>query len=310
MSYLREFVALADSLNFTETARRFYLTQSALSKHMGALEKELDAKLIARTGSGIVLTDIGSAFREDAEAILNDYRKAVERIDALKHHREALIRIGCLRDAALPLLAPLSEWIKRHRPDIELQFLSFEFQKLPEMLCSHRVDVIVTMDADKKLRERCRAIHLYPDTYAVALSERHPLAKRTSVTLNALRDETLLVPSGEIWPEIRSFVEKRCPDEMKRNFRQIEDVDTLFFLIGSGQGAAIVASHNRFVYGSTIAFRPLDEPDLPEFPVSALWLKDQPSPESEKALELLVPAFEHAKAQIEMQPKENAQHQV
>lgn len=305
LSYLREFVTLADSLSFTETARRLYLTQSALSKHMGALEKELDAKLIARTGSGIALTDIGSAFREDAETILNDYRKAVERINTLKHHREALIRIGYLRDAALPLLTPLSEWFKRHRPDIELQFLSCEFRKLPEVLDSHRVDVIVTMDADKELRERCRAVHLYPDTYAVALSERHPLAKRTSVTIDALRGETLFVPSGKIWPEIRSFVEKRCPDEMKRNFRQIEDVDTLFFLVGSGQGAAIVASHNRFVYGSTVAFRPLDEPDLPEFPVSALWLKDRPNPESEKALELLVPAFEYAKTQIEKQLKES-----
>ena len=54
----------------------------------------------------------------------------------------------------------------------------------------------------------------------------------------------------------------------------MSDVETLFFLIESGQGIAVVASHNRYVYGSKVKFLPLDEPDVPTFSVSALWLKE------------------------------------
>lgn len=298
MSYLHEFVVLTNTMSYTATAKQLFLTQSTLSKHIAALEKDLGAELIEHTGSGVSLTEAGMTFRDDAVTILNDYRKATERIAALKHRRESFIRIGYLRDAALPLLAPLSEWFKRNHPGIELQFLSSDYQNLPEALDSHRVDVIITMDADAKLHDRCCSIPLYADSFVVALSQQNPLAERDSLTLYELQNETLLVPSNEIWPEIRLFVNNRCSAEMKKRFRQIEDVDTLFFMVGTGQGSAIVASHNRLVYGKTIAFRPLDEPDIPQFSVSALYLKDQQNASTDRVLEMLTPALEYAKKQL------------
>lgn len=108
----------------------------------------------------------------------------------------------------------------------------------------------------------------------MAVAPWHRLAQCESVKLADLMGERLLIPSSHVWPNIRSFLDSRCGAELLANSRRMSDVDTLFFLIESGQGIAVVASHNRYVYGDKVKFLPLDEPDVPTFPVSALWLKE------------------------------------
>lgn len=79
----------------------------------------------------------------------------------------------------------------------------------------------------------------------------------------------------------------------------MSDVDTLFFLIESGQGIAVVASHNRYVYGNKVKFLPLDEPDVPTFPVSALWLKESSEyGDSARNLELVRRACERVRRDL------------
>lgn len=43
ISYLREFVLLAETLNFSKTAEKSYITQPALSRHLALLEDEMGA---------------------------------------------------------------------------------------------------------------------------------------------------------------------------------------------------------------------------------------------------------------------------
>ena len=49
LAYIREFVALASSLSFSETAEQMHISQSALSRHIQALEKELGEPLFIRS---------------------------------------------------------------------------------------------------------------------------------------------------------------------------------------------------------------------------------------------------------------------
>ena len=115
-----------------------------------------------------------------------------------------------------------------------------------------------------------------------------------------LMGERLLVPSRHVWPNIRSFFDSRCSTELLSNSRRMSDVDTLFFLIESGQGVAVVTSHNRYVYGNKVKFLPLDEPDVPTFPVSALWLKESSEyGDTSKNLELVRRACERVRRDLE-----------
>lgn len=297
--YIREFLELAATLNYTEAAKRLHMTQPALSKHIDAMEKVLGTRLLVRASSGMELTDAGKAFVDDARRIVNDYAFALDKIELRKRGLASVIRIGYLRDAARRVLLPLHAWFKKYHPDIELRFLSVEYTRLADDLRTREADVIITMDDDPALRAECESVPFYDDTFAVAVAPWHRLAQCESVKLADLMGERLLVPSSHVWPNIRSFLDSRCGAELLANSRRMSDVDTLFFLIESGQGIAVVASHNRYVYGDKVKFLPLDEPDVPTFPVSALWLKNSSEyGDSARNLELVRRACERIRRDL------------
>lgn len=297
--YIREFLVLTETLNYTEAAKRLHITQPALSKHVDAMEKILGVRLLARSSAGVRLTAEGEGFRKDAVRIVSEYDYALEKIEARKRRSSTVVRIGYLRDAARRVLLPLHAWFKKYHPDVELRFLSVEYMRLPEDLRTRQADVIITMDDDPSLRAECETVPLYDDTFVAAVAPWHRLAQRDSVKLADLEGERLLVPSRHVWPNIRSFFDSRCSADLLANSRRMSDVDTLFFLIESGQGVAVVTSHNRYVYGGKVKFLPLDEPDVPTFPVSALWLKESNGFEgTARAMELMRRACERIRRDL------------
>lgn len=273
MEHLREFTKLASSLSYTETAKELHLTQPALSKHIGVMERSLGVQLFARSPSGVRLTQAGRDFYEDALRVVNEYDYAIERLEARKRKFSSTMRIGYLRDAASPVLPSLYAWFKKNSPDMELRFLSVDYMHLAEDLRSRQAEVIISIDDDLRLRDECESAPIYDDTFEVAVPKQHPLAKRDSVRLEDLRSERLLIPSRHVWPSLREFIDERLSPSMLKGAHRMSDVDTLFFMIGTGQGVAIVMSHNRRAHGKGVRFLRIDEPNVPTYPVSAMWLK-------------------------------------
>ncbi|HZI01934.1 MAG TPA: LysR family transcriptional regulator, partial [Flavisolibacter sp.] len=64
LQQIRYFLALADELHFWNTAEKLYITQSALSRQIKALENELGVLLFIRTKRNVKLTEAGTYYRE------------------------------------------------------------------------------------------------------------------------------------------------------------------------------------------------------------------------------------------------------
>jgi LysR family transcriptional regulator, hypochlorite-specific transcription factor HypT len=80
LRWLEDFLAVCETRSFTEAARSRFLTQSALSKHMQALEVWLGAgTLLDRSTNPVGITSTGLSFKETASQIvtlLNSARRA------------------------------------------------------------------------------------------------------------------------------------------------------------------------------------------------------------------------------------------
>lgn len=80
LKWLEDFLTLCETRSFTEAASRRFLTQSALSKHMRALEIWLGAgTLLDRSRNPVAITNTGLSFKETASQIvtlLNSARRA------------------------------------------------------------------------------------------------------------------------------------------------------------------------------------------------------------------------------------------
>jgi LysR family glycine cleavage system transcriptional activator len=79
---LRIFLAAARTLNFSRCADKLNITQSAVSKHIGALESRLGVALFKRLPNGLRLTHAGAVYHERVSAAL----RLLDEADALIAH--------------------------------------------------------------------------------------------------------------------------------------------------------------------------------------------------------------------------------
>jgi DNA-binding transcriptional LysR family regulator len=90
---MQVFVRVVEKKSFSAAARERGMGQSAVSKHISALEHELGTELIHRNSRAITLTEAGRDFYESALHILDDFEKATSRIARGQTTPKGLIRV-------------------------------------------------------------------------------------------------------------------------------------------------------------------------------------------------------------------------
>lgn len=135
LDWLRTFLAVVDRGGFSAAAERVHRSQSRVSAHIAALERELGAALVDRTSRPVRLTPSGEVFAVHARDILaavGSARSAVGAARGLHDGRLSLLTTPCLGTAFLPgPLARLAaarpgirfEVMEDGRPDVERRFL-------------------------------------------------------------------------------------------------------------------------------------------------------------------------------------------
>ena len=73
---LKVFITAARTLSFTRTAEQLFISQPAVSKHVGELESRYKTQLFVRRGSRLELTPAGETLLTCAERLAGDYRRS------------------------------------------------------------------------------------------------------------------------------------------------------------------------------------------------------------------------------------------
>ncbi len=115
---LRAFEATARRLSFTEAAAELNVTQSAISRHVRALEEELGRSLFVRMHRAVTLTPAGLTFAQDLSAAFLGIHRAVEAVRGARPQRLRVTSEPAF--AARWLLERLGRFSIAH-PQIELE---------------------------------------------------------------------------------------------------------------------------------------------------------------------------------------------
>ena len=92
---LEVFVAVAEAESFARGARTVGLSAPSATRGINALEDRLGARLFTRTTRRVRLTDVGSAYLEDARRILSDLQAADDAAAGASSDPVGLLRITC-----------------------------------------------------------------------------------------------------------------------------------------------------------------------------------------------------------------------
>ncbi|AHF11321.1 helix-turn-helix domain-containing protein [Dehalobacter restrictus] len=74
ISYMHEFIALAENLNYSHTAEELFISQPALSRHITAIETDIGIQLLKRTKHSVELTPMGMIVVSEFKKLLNNMK--------------------------------------------------------------------------------------------------------------------------------------------------------------------------------------------------------------------------------------------
>ena len=91
---LNHVVTLSETLNFSKAAERVFLSQSALSKSIQAIEQEIGIEIFDRTRNTVSVTPAGRFVVEHARHLLSEIRNFHKNLEYLKTGEQGTIRVG------------------------------------------------------------------------------------------------------------------------------------------------------------------------------------------------------------------------
>jgi DNA-binding transcriptional LysR family regulator len=192
---LKHVVAAARRGSFTAAAQSIGVTQSAVTKSIGELERQVGYSIFHRTSRGAVLTEQGRDFVERAARLLDDARDLLREPGVGEDPYAGVLRIGvCPASLEWQLVEPITALINRH-PSIRFDVSGASFERMAQQLRGSAVDVAIGFEdafADHADFERQP---LAPLKTTIFVRKGHPLLDISSPTIADVAKYEYVTPS-------------------------------------------------------------------------------------------------------------------
>jgi DNA-binding transcriptional LysR family regulator len=196
---LSNFLTVCEEKSISRAAIRCLLTQQGLSSSMKLLEDELEVPLFNRKAQGIELTEFGIALREAAASYMNHHDQIIESIRRVKDSSRHVVSIG--KRSGLYGLLPDNFFINfiESYPETVLKIRSFSGGSCQKGMLEHNIHVgLIGEPVDTALFD---SFVWHKDSVYLVAGKDHPLAKRSSVKIEELKSETVIIYNDDTYPQ-------------------------------------------------------------------------------------------------------------
>ncbi|NUK28227.1 LysR substrate-binding domain-containing protein [Streptomyces lunaelactis] len=138
---LRTFLAVAQTLSFTQAAHRLGLRQSTVSQHVRRLEDATGRQLFSRDTHSVELTEDGEAMLGFARTILQAHERASAYFAGTR--LRGRLRFGASEDFVLTRLPEILESFRRDHPEVDLELTVELSGTLHKQLEAGRLDLVL-----------------------------------------------------------------------------------------------------------------------------------------------------------------------
>jgi LysR family transcriptional activator of glutamate synthase operon len=191
--HLREFAFLAQVGNFGEVADKFFISQSALSKHIKSLEEELGAQLFDRTGKGMVLNEYGKLLLPYAKQMVMLEDHFTKDIYNKRNDADHIIVIG----TEYRITSLLSDFRSTHKDYLLSAIDANLVGEVRELLRVGKCELAFICNLQDPHGDFVSIPYVHEAIVAVLYAS-HRLAKRKMISMEELADEdfVMLPPSS------------------------------------------------------------------------------------------------------------------
>jgi DNA-binding transcriptional LysR family regulator len=137
------FVQVAELGSLSRAAEAMGLSNAAASRHLAALEKRLDARLIQRNTRRLFLTDVGDAFFHRCKPLIVELRDAENAVNAAALSPSGQLRVTASLSFSMIVIAPLLAEFHDRYPNLRV-----------EIVASNRYTDLIESGIDVAIRNR------------------------------------------------------------------------------------------------------------------------------------------------------------
>lgn len=257
---LRAFLAVAESLSFSQAAQQMHLSQSALSTLIIRLEEAFGTRLFDRTTRTVALTAAGEVLASQAGQLLSDMERTVTAVRDVTMVRRGRVALAALPSLAAHVIPPLFRAFGERYPDIKLSLIDTLSEPAFELVREGRVDFALT--AANPAYTDLDYLPLTTDNFVLLAARSHPLGQESG---ELPLTDTLSAPhiSMSRHTSVRQYMESAA---LQNGFAfhpayELDHLATIGAMVSEQLGVAALPSMAADVIsGGNIVRRPLVSP--------------------------------------------------
>jgi DNA-binding transcriptional LysR family regulator len=254
------FTAVVEELHFARAADRLNVAQSALSAQIQRLERELGVRLLNRNKrQPITLTDAGQLFHAEAVAALRHIERAAQVGRLAARGLAGIVRVGTVASGVTSgVLSGMLRDFRLSHPKVRIELVSMETPRQFEALDSGEIDVGIVRPR-RRYPAGVVATIVQTERLLLALSEKHPLAKRREVRASDLEGQSFISPQfeeDEGFSEVLSALSTAGGFSTFLDYR-VQDFISGLSLAAAGYGIAVVPASMRNFAQPGLCYRPI-----------------------------------------------------
>lgn len=238
---LIEFRMLAQTLHYGRAAKKLYLSQSVLSRHIQDMEKELGVQLFRRGPHGVALTPAGSYLYRESLMYIQNVDRATARANSAGVGLAGSVRYGCLRASNCNSVIQFLKSFSETYPNILLT---------PEMLNDLSTDAdapnihYLFLPSTANVPPSFKLIKTFRERSALILPASIKVRSGGTISLAELENETLFLPGHSLagsYARIRQMVESATNGRVR--IVRVRSPETALINVELGRGLTFLPHH-------------------------------------------------------------------
>ncbi len=192
---IKNFLAVAEVLNFHKASSTMFIAQPALSRQIKNLEDEIGAMLFDRTKKQIKLTAAGLFFKIEMKRVLDQLEQTKKRAGQIHRGEAGEIKMGHVSSAMQSVIPPFLMKIKQRHPDLKIA--------LKESACTDIVNKIMNRELDfgaipnVTVPNEIDEVTLYKENFVVVMPKNFKLSSQKKERLKTLAKADWILPALE-----------------------------------------------------------------------------------------------------------------
>jgi len=193
--HLEYFVEVARQKSFSKAAIISHVSQSAISKMIKDLEKELGTSLFNRTSKYVQLTDTGLIFLDQAQQVVVMFHNLTIEFENKVKLEKGKISIGLIPITSSTIFAQLLGEFKQKYPQIEIRLSEYGSKKVALAIQDGTLDTgVICIIPDQHYFE---SLSISNDPLWVIVSSQNPISLLSSIELAALSKQSFILYSQD-----------------------------------------------------------------------------------------------------------------